>query len=361
MVPLLLVSLGGNAALIGTASACFALPSLPLRPLIGRGVDRGGVRSLYRVASLALVVSQGLFLLPLTVGAMLGRLCQGVAWAFLSTTNNAVMALLAPASRRAEASSYYNMMVGLGYLVGAPIGVLLWTEVGSVAPFVLTIALAGVVVAMVIRVREPARAPQRVTTSGGLFESSAVYPMLMIGAFASAQSLFMVYAPLYVSAVGARTQDLVPHYALYGATLVLAQPLVGRLSDVVGRRRALLAGCAMAMSALLLPVAVPGLASFTVAGVIYGTAFGIVTPAAVAVAIDRSPSDRIGSTVATYSLGYQGANGLGGALWGLLIALVGFPLPLIVAAGLSAVTAILSVRATKGVAGHSRASREAVS
>ncbi|GAB2447586.1 hypothetical protein GCM10027062_31670 [Nocardioides hungaricus] len=45
--------------------------------------------------------------------------------------------------------------------------------------------------------------------------------------------------------------------------------------------------------------------------------------------------------MATYSMGYQLAAGLGALLWGTLISVLGFPAPFVVAIGLQVMTVVL--------------------
>jgi predicted MFS family arabinose efflux permease len=60
-----------------------------------------------------------------------------------------------------------------------------------------------------------------------------------------------------------------------------------------------------------------------------------------ALAIDRADPRRMGAAMATYSLGFQLALGLGAAAWGIVIDAVGYPGPYIGAIGLQVGVVVL--------------------
>jgi predicted MFS family arabinose efflux permease len=78
---------------------------------------------------------------------------------------------------------------------------------------------------------------------------------------------------------------------------------------------------------------VPTLPGLTIAGALYGFAAAFTSPTLMAAAIDRSAPARIGAAMATYSLGYQLALGVGAAIWGVVIDRIGYPAPYVLAAG----------------------------
>ena len=63
------------------------------------------------------------------------------------------------------------------------------------------------------------------------------------------------------------------------------------------------------------------------AGALYAAAASFTSPAAMAMAIDRSDPRRIGAAMATYTLGFQLALGVGAAVWGWIIDAFGYPAP----------------------------------
>ncbi len=188
------------------------------------------------------------------------------------------------------------------------------------------------------------------SSGGGLLERSAILPMFYQLLTSSAVSLFVVYPPLFAASLGLPIADLIVYYPVYGITFVGSRIIAGRVVDRIPRSTILIVGAAAAGIALLLAALASSIAVLTIAGVIYAVANGATTPATTALVMDHAPPGRMGSAMATYTLGFQFGSGLGAALWGILIASSGFLLPFLVAAALQFVLfgVVLSRRAALG-------------
>lgn len=356
VIPLLILERGGDAVVVGLVAAMYAIPSVVLRPFIGRMVDRRGHDLIQRAGALALGVAPLLFLVPALPAAGVARLGQGLGWSFYSTANNVLLAVLAPKERRGEASGYYNTTRALGLLIGPPVGLWLF----SMDPSFALVAGSVVGVACFIgatRLRVPSKAdvgpvvdsvPVGTTETLGLwsrvFEPSAVPAMLMIATFMASQTVFLVFGPVYATAIGADAFELALLFVAFGGTLTLAPLVGGRVSDRIGRRAAILCGSAIATVGLLIAIAPGGMVTFTIGAAWIAVAIAVATPAIASSTMDSAPAGRLGSALATYSVGYALASGAGGALWGLVIALFGFPWPLVGAIALQAVAALIAWR-----------------
>lgn len=361
VIPLLILERGGDAVVVGIVAALYAFPSVAIRPFVGRMVDRRGHDRIQRVGALALGLAPAIFLVPALPAAGLARLGQGLGWSLWSTANNVLLAVLAPRERRGEASGYYNTMRALGLLIGPPVGLWLF----SMDPSLALIAGSGVGVACYIgasRLRVPSKAevsPAASAVADGssgttglwsrIFEPSAVPAMLMIATFMASQTVFLVFGPVYARIIGADAFELALLFIAFGGTLTVAPLLGGRVSDRTGRRAAILTGCTIATVGLLIAMAPGGMATFTVGAVCIAISMAVATPAIASSTMDRAPAGKLGSALATYSVGYALASGVGGALWGLVISLFGFPWPLVGAIGLQAVTAIIAWRLVRDV------------
>lgn len=356
-IPLLVLDRGGDAILVGIVAAMFALPTLVLRPLIGHRIDRTGHGPTHRLGGAILSVAPLAFVVAPLALVPLARFVNGVGWAMYGTANNVVLARLAPASRRAEASSYFNVAYALGFLVGPPLGLFLYTGVAASAPFVAAAVVAfGSFAAAAVLARRTrdhgAEGPMARTAAaapGGppdpipsanpvirglsrLFEPTAVPAMLGTALFMASQSLFMLFAPVYARVSGFPVEQLAVFYPLYSGLLIAGQLFTGRLSDRIGRTRTIAIGTVIGCVGMSIAILPGQLLTFAVGGslVAFGTTF--VTPSFAAAAMDRAPAHRLGVSMATFSMGFQLAAGLGGALWGVVIGTVGYPWPFVIAA-----------------------------
>lgn len=350
VLPLVVIDRGGDAALVGILVAAYGIPTIALRPILGRLLDtpRRG-RIIYSGAAILGVAPLG-FILPSLATMIVTRVVQGAGWAAYGTSGHAILARIAPPGRRSEAAGYYNAMPALAVLLGPAAGLWLYANVSQVGPFVLASALglAGLAVTSRLPVGGTARGdgetPPRpaVRLVAGLFDRSAVIPMLLIGTFMSVQSLFVIFAPVYAREKGIPIEQLGLYYPAYGAVVLFAHLILGRMSDRFGRWPAVGLGCVLAIAGLSVAALGAGLGGLLVGGILYGIATSLVTSTVSAVTMESASPERTGSAMATYSVGYQLGASVGGAAWGTVITLAGYPWPFILGAGMVAGTLVLA-------------------
>jgi MFS family permease len=281
------------------------------------------------------------------------RLAQGTTWAVTSVTQHALMAKLAPSDRRGEASGYFIAMPALAALIAPALGVALYASTGAVGPVILAGALAFAAFLIALRIRVPGERaheehePPPDVRSGPIVERSAMPATVMVTTFMSAQALFVVFPPVYAVHVGADLESLVLYYPAYGLVMVLSQVLAGRLSDRLGRGPTIRIGCAFAVAGLAIAALGLGMLGLAVGAGAYAIAVSIVSPTLSAVTMDRAPQDRLGSAMATYSVGYMLATGASSLAWGAIVATMGFGAAFLVGIGLQALTVGISLRSLR--------------
>jgi len=290
-------------------------------------------------------------LVPGTVPLLVARLLQGTAWAVYSVAGHTLVARLAPVERRGEISGYYQAMAALAGLLGPGIGVAVYISSGELGPVVVASCLGLITVALAFRI---GRGSKRPTTEPGpqrprhsrwsrLMEPSALPSTAMLTAFMSAQSLFFVFPPVYAVGVGAPVESLAVYYPVFGTSAVLSQLVVGRLSDRIGRGTAIRIGCVLGIIGLVIAVAGSDLLVFGAGACVYVIGVSLVSPTLGALTMDRAPANRIGSAMATYSIGYQIATGASSLLWGMVISVAGFPWAFLAAIALQFATVGMSL------------------
>jgi MFS family permease len=336
MLPLIVLAIGGSGAIVGIIFLVFSIPSVVLRPFIGRLSDRLGARPVLLLGTGGIALAGPLYAIPSVAVLVLLRIVHGTAWAALNTGGPSVMASLAPPARRGEAASAFDMMPGLAVLIMPTVSLLLYARFGLAGPILLASLLGAASLAVVVwLIPDGVGARSGTASSGGaLLEPSAVLPMVYQLLMNSVLSLFVVYPPLFAQHAGLPVSDLVLYYPAYGIAFVVARIGAGRIVDRVPRSRVMIVGAALAATALVLAATASTIAILTVAGVIYAIANGATAPATTALVLDRAPAGRVGAAMATYTLGFQFGSGLGAALWGFLIDANGFEAPFVIGAGL---------------------------
>ena len=355
VIPLVVVDRGGGATLVGLVAAIHALPALLFRPMIGRLIDGGHHLRLLRIGAVTATLAPVGVLLPGIASLAVVRFLQGSSWALYAVSTRTLMARLAPAHRRGEASGYFALMPALATLIGPGVGVALYLAIGEIGPVAIAVALGVGAIATATAVRIPSDQddprgsahPGQATPEGRIVESSALPPTVMITTFLAGQTLFTVFPPLYVIAIGASLESLAIYYPVYGAVMVLSQSIAGRVSDRVGRGWATRIGCSIAITGLVTAGIGGQIWIFTVGAVAYAVAVSIVVPTMSAMAIDRAPASRLGAAMATYSIGYQLATGASSLAWGGILSVAGFEMAFATAIGLQVVTIGLSARYTR--------------
>jgi predicted MFS family arabinose efflux permease len=168
--------------------------------------------------------------------------------------------------------------------------------------------------------------------------------------FNSVSSLFLVYPPILAALHGIPIADLALYYPIYGLTLVGVRFLTGRVIDRLPRMLLIAGGAVVAIIALAIAAAATTVLTLSLAGALFAAAAGFSSPAVLAVVMDRTPADRLGSAMATYTLGFQFGIGLGAALWGFVIATSGFTAAYILGAAIQVALLGLLWRSGAGLA-----------
>jgi MFS family permease len=356
VVPLVVLARGGDAVTVGLAATAYAIPSLLFRPFVGRLVDSGHHQRLYRGGMLLSGTLPILLLLPGVPTISVVRFLVGTGWAFFSVANHSQMARIVPAQRRAEASGVFASMSALGSLFLPAIGVALYSATGEVPPILLAVGLgvAAAFVTFISRVPPPpppsamdptARPPRRLEQ---LVEPSALGGTALLVLSFSSWSLFTVFPPVYVQHLGLPVEALVLYFPVFGFAQAISLPAFGHIADDLGRTRSMLLGAGMSLAGLVLATipdaVIPAMVTFGAASFLYALGQSFVTPTISALVMERAPRHRIGSAMATYSIGYQFATGTSSILWGAIITAFSFTWVFIVAAAFQVVTIALTRR-----------------
>jgi predicted MFS family arabinose efflux permease len=335
VLPLAILDLGGDAALVGLLVAIYSVPSVLLRPFIGRLIDEWSQRNIFLLGTLGLALSSVLYLIP-GLWAIAGvRLLHGTAWAAFNTGGNTSLARSVPPSRRAEGSGIYSLMPSVAHMVMPSVGLLIVGVAGTSAAFLLAGTLA-LVAALVIALGPFPRGPlstaprRREGFWRSLIERRALLPMWIEFMWMSVNTLFFVFPPVFAAAKGIPLADLAIYYPIVGGVLIVTRLIIGRRLDRVPRGLPLLAGATCGAVALFVGSLADSVALLTLAGSIYALGSSAVSPMSTALAIDRADPQRRGAAMATYSLGYQLGFGLGAAAWGVVIGALGFPAPFLI-------------------------------
>lgn len=185
--------------------------------------------------------------------------------------------------------------------------------------------------------------------------SFALLLLSTVGGFANFHLLFAV-VPKYATTVGAGTVGAGLVTGALMATTVVTQPLVPRLTSLIGYPATLAIGLTlMGLPALLLPIS-PGLPLVLSVSLARGFGFGIITVTGSALTAELVPVERHGAGMGLYgvAVGLPGIIGLPLGLW--LAGHVGYTEVFLAAGFVPLVTlvTVLGIRAPRPAAGPRR-------
>jgi MFS family permease len=332
--PLYIIFLGGTPFEVGLVLACFAVTSVVFRPLIGAWADHwseAGV-SMYGLTLLSAAVVICFF--PVAPATMFANALRGLGWAAMSAAGYSMLALSAPPHRRGEASGYYSGVQASGtillpavalWLIAAPFG-------GFQVVFAVAVGLAaaGALTSATLKRRMPRKPPNAgvaelrswwreiLTVLDREIILASVLSFVSHVTFPALASFIVLYArELAIDNLGW-------FFVASGTTSLLSRPLLGRVSDTIGRGRALIA-CFILQSVGLAALAFSqSLLGLVIPGVLYMLGLAMSSSTTLAIAMEQAKPERRGRAMGTFSIALPLSNGIGALICGSIVQGFGF-------------------------------------
>lgn len=345
-LPFYIKHLGGQEADVGLLIGISSLVSFAIKPLAGRWADRYG-RVVLMTASIALFACGAvLHVWALSIGTLLVlRLVYGFALGCFATASGAYLADVAPADRRAEATSYWGLVNSFAMGVVPPFALGMmdsralhrweehlvaflpgleqkasWPDNFTVL-FLTAAGIAFVASGLSSRLQEfhtPAVSPGR----RQFFAREAVLPMIVHLFLYLTFTSYTTFLPLYARTFGLSNVGYL--YSTYALVVVVTRMLSARLGDRYGRTAVIVPGLGLALVAqLVFAFAWSGQALY-IAVSFYAAGIGLAQPGLGALVIDRLSQERRGIGMATFAQGLDLGMGLGGVLMGGIATQAGF-------------------------------------
>ena len=332
----LMTALHASPREIGELTAVNALAGIAAAPLCGWWLDRGGARASILLGSVLLTLSVGAFGFfdAVEPAVYLLRALQGVGNTLVIGGTSAFVTLLVAPKHHARAfgiagSASLAMNAFASYTTEHLAGAYGWGLAFEVAAAFGIVAFAFSSSLPNVEPRPSAEAiPSSTGSPGG--KPGVTFAALATGAAFATLATFT--QPFALTRGGT---DVAPLFIGYTATALATRLGLGGFVDRWGRRRTALGALALyALSVLCAAFVEPG--SLFVLGLGFGAAHGMVWPSLNALAVERAPAGRSGSTLTRL----HAAFGIGAmaAVWGVgqLVGMVGYPLSFATAAWLVA-------------------------
>jgi DHA1 family multidrug resistance protein-like MFS transporter len=335
LLPLFAEHLGASPGLVGFIVAASTLTGVCVKLPAGVLSDRFGRRLLMGAGVTVFAVAPfGYFFVTQIWQLILLRFTHGLATAIFTPVTLAVVADLYPA-QRGETIGWYSALRQSGTLLGRTGGGALVDASGFPSVFAVCGAI-GVVILGVFGFssagRQRAASHDAPLSRGQLWEGAvemARHPMiiassLMQGLQMMADGALMAFLPLYGLMMGLTPTRIGLLFGLQGIVSILTRPVMGRLSDRLGRAPMIIMGlftCAAAFALLPLTVTFGTMAA---PALLFGVGGAVVASSTSAYVADLSGSRSMGSAMGVFGMLMDIGHAGGPLVAGLLVAAFGY-------------------------------------
>lgn len=325
VLPLYLMDLGASPPYIGASVGAFTLAALVVRPVVGYLTDRRGPRVVLFWGALAAVgANVGYMLAGSPAAVLLMRGLSGMGLAAFSTAGLALAAALAPADRRGEALGWFGGGVQFAMAFAPLVGTAIQRAADYSAAFATAAAVAAVAAALVLWLPrgDPQSERPAAAGAGTWFHRPSLPPSALFLLAALAMGTNVSFVPLLASARG--IDNFAWFFALNAIGATVTQFAVGVALDRVGRRPV------VALGSLALAAGTGGLAfvhtfsGLAAAALVFGAGLSMARTGMQAIVVDRSEARTRGAAMATFSASQDLGVGVGGMLFGSVLAAGGF-------------------------------------
>lgn len=334
VLPLYARHLGLSTEWVGLVVAASTVTGIFLKLPAGTLSDVFGRRRMLFIGALVFALAPFFYLLPHNATSLIVvRLIHGSATAIFGPVMAAVISDLAPAQRRGSWLGTYAASQGAGNAAGQLLGGVLLSVGGFMYPF-LTGGLCGVLaLALLPRVKgsptSKGSAPALVRLRSSLTLILSDRMILLISLATAGQYLgngvLNAFLPLYADqAAGLPAWQIGLLFGAQTGALLAFRPLLGKLSDRLGRPPLMVAGMLASASGLLILPFLRTFAGLIALAVMYGAAFAATSATSLAWITDRATRSSYGTAHGAYGTIFDVGDASGPIAAGLLIGSIGY-------------------------------------
>jgi DHA1 family multidrug resistance protein-like MFS transporter len=346
-------SLGAGPERIGLIVSVSTITGVLLKLPSGALSDIYGRKMLLRIGVVAFGLPPFIYPFITDLNALTGlRFVHGLATAIFAPSALATVADLYK-ERRGAALGTYTACTQSGSLLGPFLGGWLAYEAGFSAAFV-TAGVFGCIAILIFfslhldepspRVREKGLAPVLAEMGKGFLAVARNRRVLITSSTDAAKMVangaLMAFLPLYGLSVGLNPGEVGLLFSVQAVTSFLSKPIMGRVSDRVGRQPLIVIGLLICAATF---ISMPHVGSFAVLLVLssgFGFGEAVVSSSSAALVADSSEFKRLGAGMGMQGTVMDIGHASGPLLAGLLIAHASYQSAFAVIAGLQILAAI---------------------
>jgi MFS family permease len=321
-MPLVLEKLGGREY-IWLIIPSFAIFALIMRPLSGKMTDTNG-RVFVMIIGAVITTLSGLFYLIVPMVSLLFavRAFHGISAGFTPTGFTAYADDIVPLHKRGEAMGIIGICNNIGNAMGWVIGSQFTKSFGLEAMFLFSSFLGLVSIVIFSFLKESIKDKKRINIQllkfnrHDLIEKRVLLPsfIFLLTCFSSGAILALIGD--FSTYLNINNKGL--YMAVYIGSSLFIRFMAGRWSDRYGRQKIAMLGCLLLFFSMLTLALANHLDLYLISSVLFGVAFGLLSPSIFAWAVDISLPGLKGKAVGTLFIFMELGIILGSAIGGIL-------------------------------------------
>ena len=314
----------------GLAAGIFIIGMLFGRLASGRVIDNLQPKKVLLFGIIFSIITVGLyFAIHSLLILMIVRLLHGIAFGLSSTATGTISSRIIPEKRKGEGIGYYALSVTTASAIGPFCGIILNQQFGFQSIFIvsLIVIIAALIVSLLIKglpkVSVQTSNTEKITGIAAYIQKEALPISFVIIFVGIADSSVLSFLTVYTEQINLATASSF-FFIVYAVSTFVTRPFTGKIYDNYGENKVMYPVLISFIIGLILLSLTHTSISLLIAAVFIGIGYGTIIPTAQAIAIQQSPTDKIGLATSTFYMFADFGAGIGPFVLGVVIPLIGY-------------------------------------
>lgn len=325
--------LGASTAQAGLVSGLFIVGTLFGRLIIGKLLNRLGLKITLVAGLTGFLLFSGLYLIPAKLEILLGiRLMHGFMMGVASTVLGTVIAQTIPATRRGEGIGYFSMSSTLGTAIGPFLGIWLMSNFNYQVIFVFTsvVALSCLICSLFIqppqiKITNPVNHIENQSSSrlAQYIEPKALPISMIVLIVATCYSGVLSFIHFYAKEINL-VETASFFFLMYAIAILLSRPFTGPLMDRKGENIIIYPAIVIMALGILLLSQAHNATMLLASAALLGFGFGNLQSVCQTIAVKSTSLQRMGLATSTFFIALDAGLGFGPYFLGMLLDQIGY-------------------------------------
>ena len=314
----------------GLAAGIFIIGMLFGRLASGRVIDNLQPKKVLLFGIIFSIITVGLyFAIHSLLILMIVRLLHGIAFGLSSTATGTISSRIIPQKRKGEGIGYYALSVTTASAIGPFCGIILNQQFGFQSIFIvsLIVIVVALIVALLIKglpkVSVQTSNTEKITGVAAYIQKEALPISFVIIFVGIAYSSVLSFLTVYTEQINLATASSF-FFVVYAVSTFVTRPFTGKIYDNYGENKVMYPVLISFTFGLILLSLTHTSILLLIAAIFIGVGYGTIIPTAQAIAIQQSPTDKIGLATSTFYMFADFGAGIGPFVLGVVIPLMGY-------------------------------------